>query len=77
MLSKAALQHLAEMQSGSHALCIAIPRFRHSLVRHRCPNRLGGFLLFKPALKDVSELLHVEHAHRGAGDAVNGEQKTP
>ena len=53
----------------SHTLCITIPRFRHCLVRYRSPNRLGGFLLFETTLEDMSELLHVEHTHRRAGDA--------
>lgn len=48
---------------------VTVPGSGHCLVWHRGPYGLGGFLLFEPALENVSELLHVKHAHRGAGNA--------
>lgn len=69
----AALQNSAgHNHSPSH---FPLPRFRHSLIWYRCPNRLGGFLLFKAALKYTSELLHVKHADCRTRDACRDERE--
>lgn len=48
---------------------VTVPGLGHRLVWYWGPYRLGGFLLLEATLKDVSELLHVEHTHCGAGNA--------
>lgn len=63
--------------SAGFFFCFTLPWFRHCFIWYRCPNRLWGFLLFKPALKNMSELLHVEHANCRAWDAARDKEREP